>query len=87
MPTNTEVDALMKRCQVGFGGPHALDQAHDCAAECYGALGRLQQERKKLGLALLRLTEIYEDEQEPMSVRPDWLREALGIFRSSSFTE
>ena len=40
-PTRAEVDALMKRCQIGVGGRHALDNAHSIMAECYGTLGLL----------------------------------------------
>ena len=41
MPKRDEVDALMKRCQIGVGGRHALDQAHDIMADCYVTLGLL----------------------------------------------
>lgn len=40
-PTRDEVEALMKRCQIGVGGRHAIDNAHDIMAECYGMLGLL----------------------------------------------
>lgn len=40
-PTRAKVEALMKRCQIGVGGRHALDNAHDIMAECYGTLGLL----------------------------------------------
>ena len=40
-PTRKEIDALMKRCQIGVGGKHALDNAHNIMAECYGTLGAL----------------------------------------------
>lgn len=43
-----KVEALMKRCQVGVGGRHALDKAHGILAECYGMLGALVQERDEL---------------------------------------
>lgn len=46
--TDAEVDALMKRCQIGVGGRNALDQAHDIMAECYGTLGALRIERNRL---------------------------------------
>jgi len=42
--TKTDVDRLMKRCQIGVGGRNALNDAHDIMAECYGTLGRLQSE-------------------------------------------
>lgn len=41
VPTRAEVDALMRRCQIGVGGRHALDDAHSIMADCYGALGAL----------------------------------------------
>jgi hypothetical protein len=40
-PARAEVDALMKRCQIGVGGRHALDNARSIMAECYGTLGAL----------------------------------------------
>lgn len=44
VPKRAEVDALMKRCQVGVGGWHALDNAHSIMADCYGTLGALAAE-------------------------------------------
>lgn len=44
----SDVDALMKRCQVGVGGRRALDDAHDIMAECYGTLGRMRLEIERL---------------------------------------
>ena len=46
--TTKDVEALMKRCQIGVGGRHALDNAHDILAECYRTLGALVQERDRL---------------------------------------
>ena len=43
-----EAERLMKRCQVGFGGRNALNNAHDLLAECYGVIGSLVQERDRL---------------------------------------
>lgn len=43
-----DVQALMKKCQIGVGGPGALDKAHDILAKCYGTLGALVQERDRL---------------------------------------
>lgn len=43
IPTRTEIDALMKRCQIGVGGRTALDDAHDIMSDCYGTLGLLMQ--------------------------------------------
>ena len=48
MATTEKVERLMKRCQIGVGGPGALDTAHDIMAECYGTLGALVQERDSL---------------------------------------
>lgn len=44
VPKRAEVDALMKRCQVGVGGRNALDNAHSIMADCYGTLGALTAE-------------------------------------------
>lgn len=44
MATTEKVERLMKRCQIGVGGPGAMDTAHDIMAECYGTLGALVQE-------------------------------------------
>jgi hypothetical protein len=46
--TTKAVERLMKRCQIGVGGPNAIDTAHDIMAECYGTLGALVQERDRL---------------------------------------
>lgn len=43
-----EVERLMKQCQIGFGGYSALNDAHNCLAECYGTLGALVNERDLL---------------------------------------
>lgn len=48
IPTRDEVDALMKRCQIGVGGRHALDEAHSIMADCYGTLGALMLEVEAL---------------------------------------
>lgn len=47
-PTRAEVDALMKRCQVGVGGRNALDNAHSIMADCYGTLGALAAELESM---------------------------------------
>ena len=39
-PTRAEVEALMKRCQIGVG-PRQMGEAHDIMAQCYGTLGLL----------------------------------------------
>ena len=52
----TDVDRLMKRCQVGVGGRRALDEAHDILAECYGTLGRQQIEIERLRAELAEMT-------------------------------
>jgi hypothetical protein len=46
--TRERIERLMKRCQVGVGGRHALDDAHDILAECYGALGAMMIEIERL---------------------------------------
>lgn len=44
LPSESELDALMKRCQTGFGRWNgAVDQANELAAECYGAIGMLRK--------------------------------------------
>jgi hypothetical protein len=40
-PARAEIEALMKRCQIGVGGRNALDNAHSIMADCYGTLGLL----------------------------------------------
>ena len=52
----TDVDRLMKRCQVGVCGRSALDEAHDILAECYGTLGRQQIEIERLTAELAAMT-------------------------------
>lgn len=47
-----DVVRLMKRCQVGVGGRHALDEAHSIMADCYGTLGRLAAENARLHVAV-----------------------------------
>ena len=61
---SAEVDALMKRCQGGVGGRHALDNAHSIMADCYGTLGALAAEleamhdmRRELQAEIARLQE------------------------------
>jgi len=60
-PTRAKVEALMKRCQIGVGGRHALDNAHDIMAECYGTLGLLMLclEQQQAECAALR--QMYEE--------------------------
>ena len=48
VPTRAEVYALMKRCQVGVGGRHALDNAHSIMADCYVTLGAMGAELARL---------------------------------------
>ena len=47
-PKRADVEALMKRCQIGVCGRSALDNAHSIMAECYGALGALMLEIERL---------------------------------------
>lgn len=56
-PTRADVDALMKRCQVGVGGRNALDNAHSIMADCYGTLGRQKIEIERLRRALHEIAE------------------------------
>ena len=38
-------EEIMKRCQRGFGNyKNSLDDANNLLAECYGAIGKLQNE-------------------------------------------
>lgn len=46
--TRDQIERLMKRCQVGVGGRHALDNAHSIMAECYGTLGAMMLEIERL---------------------------------------
>lgn len=48
----SEVELLMKRCQRGVGGFGALNEAHDIMAECYGMLGKIDSENKRMREAL-----------------------------------
>jgi hypothetical protein len=50
VPKRAEVDALMKRCQIGVGGrpSQALENAHSIMADCYGTLGALMLEVERL---------------------------------------
>jgi len=57
LPKRDDADALMKRCQIGVGGRHALDNAHSIMAECYGTLGRQQIEIERLRAALHEIAE------------------------------
>lgn len=43
-----EVERMMKVIQRGFSGYNALNDAHNCLAECYGILGALVNERDGL---------------------------------------
>jgi hypothetical protein len=43
-----DAEILMKKCQRGFGGRSALDDAHNLLAECYGTIGALVQERDRM---------------------------------------
>jgi hypothetical protein len=56
-PTRSEVERLMKRCQIGVGGRSALDDAHSIMADCYGTLGLLMLNIEWRDLALERIYE------------------------------
>ncbi|MBX3634037.1 MAG: hypothetical protein KF683_01340 [Rubrivivax sp.] len=51
-PKRADVDRLMKRCQIGVGGRHALDEAHSIMADCYGTLGALMLTVERYAAAL-----------------------------------
>jgi hypothetical protein len=61
LPKRDKVEALMKRCQIGVGGRHALDNAHDIMAECYGTLGALMLAVEKLHAETVALRAMYEE--------------------------
>ncbi len=61
LPKRDKVEALMKRCQIGVGGRHALDNAHDIMAECYGILGTLMLAVERLHAETLALRAMYEE--------------------------
>jgi len=48
MIDHEKVERLMKRCQIGCRGRNALDDAHDILADCYGTLGLLDAEVRRL---------------------------------------
>ena len=56
-----DAEKLMKRCQIGVGGPYALNKAHDIMAECYGTIGSLVQERDELLRELESLNCVDDD--------------------------
>ena len=75
VPTRAEVDALMKRCQIGVGGRHALENAHSIMADCYGTLGALMLEVERLRVGLTRLLDSDPDGAIATATEQD-LREA-----------
>jgi hypothetical protein len=46
--TRERIESLMKRCQIGVGGKHAFDDAHDIMSDCYGTLGAMMIEIEEL---------------------------------------
>lgn len=60
-PTRAEVEALMKRCQIGVGGRDALETAHEIMADCYGTLGLLMSCAEWNIAALAELQKHYND--------------------------
>lgn len=58
VPDNDEVEKLMKRCQRGCGGRNAIDDAHDILADCYGTLGALDSEVRRLRNALKDIAQL-----------------------------
>ena len=85
--TNENINRLMKRCQIGFGGRDALQQAHDCAADCYRMIGILQIERARLAQALRDAVKHYEGEDGDLISRPTWLNDALNIYHPDDWWE
>ena len=59
MPDAGEIAALMKRCQVGCGGRGALDNAHSILADCYGTIGFLDSEVKRLKQLMNDMAKYY----------------------------
>lgn len=79
-PKRADVSRLMKRCQIGVGGRHALDDAHDIMAECYGTLGRQQIEIERLRMALHEIAEEWAGAEcgEPVYAQEAY---AIGLAR------
>ena len=46
--TRERIEDLMERCHIGVGGRHALDDAHDIMADCYGTLGAMMIEIERM---------------------------------------
>jgi hypothetical protein len=65
--TPKAIARLMKRCQIGVGGPNAIDDAHDIMAECYGTLGKLSAD----------LAERTRERDEARADAAAWSRNAL----------
>ena len=77
MPDHDEVEKLMKRCQIGCGGRNALADPHDILADCYGTLGALDAEVRRLRDALKEIAQLGSYyAQTPPSVC--MAREAIG---------
>jgi len=53
-----EVAKLMKKCQIGCGGRNALEDAHDILAECYGTLGAMDAEIRRLRGSLKEIAQL-----------------------------
>lgn len=78
-PKRAAVDALMKRCQIGVGGRHALDNAHDVMAECYGTLGALMLTVERLRGRLLEMEAAHERGAGTVQTMQQALQEADNI--------
>ena len=77
MPNHDDVEKLMKRCQRGCGGRNAIEDAHDILAECYGSLGALDAEVRRLRYALVDIAQLgnyYAQTPESVCIA----RKALG---------
>ena len=75
VPKRAEVDALMKRCQIGVGGRDTLENAHSIMSDCYGTLGALMLEVERLRVGLTRLLDSDPDGAIATATEQD-LREA-----------
>ena len=69
MVTHDEAEKLMKRCQIGCAGRNALEEAHSIMAECYGTIGVLDSEVRRLRNALKEIAQLGSYyAQTPISV-------------------
>ena len=72
-----EAEKLMKKCQIGVGGHNVYQDCHDLLAECYGAIGALDCEIRRLRDALKKIAQLgsyYAQTPQTICIA----REALG---------